>query len=84
MYIRILSGKEEEKYLITQYYFLFYRFKLDLKNLLLTNDKSIKIKIKRIFEFFINKYDCSFDKRNEIINFLQALNNNALYNCRKN
>ena len=57
--------------LIAQYYFLFYRFKFDMKNLLLISDTSIKAKIKGIFEFFINNYNCSVEKRKEINTCLQ-------------
>ena len=77
MYKRIFSKKEEEKLLIFQYYFLFYRFKNDLKHLLLINNNSIIIQFKRIFKFFIDNYNCSIERRNEINSFLNTITTNS-------
>lgn len=73
MYKRLFQKKEEEKYLIFEYNFLFNRLKSNLQYLLLINDKNIKRHIKTIFEYFINNYNCSVDQRNDINNFLKLI-----------
>ena len=73
MYKYIFKQKEEEKYLIAQYNYLFNRLKTDLKRLVLINDTNIKIQIRKIFQYYINNYNCSTEKRNDINNFFKYI-----------
>ena len=73
MYKYIFKKKEEEKYLIAEYNYLFNRIKSDLKFLLLINDNNIKKRFKNIFEFYIKKFNCSEDKKNDISKLLKIL-----------
>ena len=73
MYKKIFQQKEDEKYLIAEYYFLYNRLKWELEYLLLLKDNNIKDHIKNIFQHFINNYNCSIQKRNHIINFLNNI-----------
>ena len=73
MYKHLFQGKEEEKYLIFEYNFLFNRLRDGLQNILLINDYKINASIKNIFSFFINHYNCSLEQRNEINNFLKLI-----------
>ena len=75
MYKKIFQTKQDEKYLIAEYYFLFNRLKSSLNNLLLIKDNTIKDHIKDIFQFFINNYNCSIMIRNEINKFLISIIN---------
>ena len=66
MYKIIFRKKEEEKYLIFDYNFIFNRLKYNLDILLLMNDTYINRKIKNIFEFYISNYNCSINQTNDI------------------
>ena len=73
MYKKIFIKKEDEPYLIAEYYFLLNRLKSELKYLLLIKDNKIKNHIKNIFEYFINNYNCSLENKKEINNFLKLM-----------
>ena len=73
IYKKIFSKKEEEKYLIPEYNFLFNRLKSNLKHILLINNNCINKQIRNIFNYFINNYNCSKNKRNLIIDFLKKI-----------
>ena len=55
MYKKIFPNKENEKYLIAEYIFLFNRLRTEIKNLLLINDIDIKNEIIHIFKFNCSK-----------------------------
>ena len=71
--IHLFIKKEDEPYLIAEYYFLLNRLKSELKYLLLIKDNKIKNHIKNIFEYFINNYNCSLENKKEINNFLKLM-----------
>ena len=73
MYKKIFSKKEEEKYLIVEYNFLFNWLKNAMKQHRLIKDYKINNDIMNIFLFFINNYNCSVTKKNDIINFLRTV-----------
>ena len=76
MYKQIFKRKKHEKYLISEYYYLFNRLKTEFNEILLINDNNIMKQIKNIFEFFINNYKCSKEQKEEIKNFLQLIHVN--------
>jgi hypothetical protein len=59
MYEKIFSLKNEEKYLIAEYYFLFNRIKSKQKSLLLLKDNNLNTQIIYIFKFFLKNYNVS-------------------------
>ena len=73
IYKKIFSKKEEQKYLIAEYNFLFNRLKSKLNNILLINNSCINKQIRNIFEYFINNYNCSINTSNIINNFLKKI-----------
>ena len=73
MYKRLFSNKTEEKKLIAEYYFLVNRLKSQISELLLLNETSVLKQIKDNFVYFINNYNCSIEKKNDIINFLKLI-----------
>ena len=73
MYKKIFVRKEDEPYLIAEYFFLFNRLKWELKYLLLLNDNNIKEHIKNIFQYFLDKYNCTVPQRKEINDFLKII-----------
>ena len=74
MYKKIFQKKEDEKYLIAEYYFLLNRLKWQIKEILILNDQSIKEHILNIFQFFLRNYQCSEEQKNDINNFLKLIN----------
>lgn len=74
MYKKLFSKKEEEKYLVAEYYFLLNRLKNQLQYILLINDDGIKKSIIDNFNFFLNNYESSIEQKNNIINFLKMIN----------
>ena len=66
--------KEDEKYLIAEYYFLLNRLKEQIKDILILNDQSIKEHILNIFQFFLRNYQCTEEQKNDINNFLKLIN----------
>ena len=74
MYKRIFSSKEDEKYLIAEYYFLLNRLKEQINDVLLINDHKIKEHILRIFQHFLKNYNHSKEKIDDINNFLKLIN----------
>ena len=73
MYEKIFKKKEDEKYLIAEYYFLFNRLKSKLNNLLLINDNQIKKYFINIYKHFLDNYNCTIEKRNDINSFIQLI-----------
>lgn len=74
MYKKIFQTKNEEKYLIAEYYFLLNRLKYQINELLLINDRNLKDNINKIFLFFMQNYECSEQQKNDINNFLKLIN----------
>ena len=64
LYEKIFSRKEEQKYLISEYNFLFNRLKANVKNILLINNDCINKQIRNIFEHFINNVFQFVNKKN--------------------
>ena len=73
MYKKLFKSKKDEKYLISEYYFLINRLKSNMKSLLLIKDKHIKDNIINIFQFFISNYKCSKKQRKSINIFLKLI-----------
>ena len=73
-YRKIFQKKEDEKYLIAEYYFLLNRLKEQIKDILILNDQSIKEHILNIFQFFLRNYQCTEEQKNDINNFLKLIN----------
>ena len=76
MYKKIFSSKQDEKYLIAEYIFLFNRIKSQINALILLNSQNINEQIKNIFRNFLNDYKCSTEIRNNITNFIKTININ--------
>ena len=74
MYNKLFNTKENEKYLIAEYFFLFNRLKEQQSHLLLLNADNLKKKIAKIFIFFLNKYKQSIREENDIYNFIKIIN----------
>ena len=74
MYKKIFQTKNEEKYLIAEYYFLLNRLKYQINELLLINDRNLKDNINKIFLLFMQNYECSEQQKNDINNFLKLIN----------
>ena len=74
MYKKIFISQKDVKYLKAEYFYLLNRLKMEIKYLLLINDKIIKEKINKIFKFFLNNYNCTIIQRNYINNFLKMIN----------
>ena len=73
MYEKIFSLKNEEKYLIAEYYFLFNRIKSKAKALLLLNDKNLNNQIINIFKFLLKNYNVSKLNEKSINNFINSI-----------
>ena len=73
MYKYIFSKKEEEKYVIAEYMFLYNRIKSDFKHLILKNDTEVNTQIKNIFGYFIYNYNFSIETKCDINNFLKTI-----------
>ena len=71
---KIFNTKEDEKYLISDYFFLFNVLKNQLIYLLLLNAHNLMKKIKNIFIFFLKNYNISNKRKNNINNFLKLIN----------
>ena len=76
MYKKIFSGKENEKFLITEYVFLLNRIQSQLNYILLLNCHKINNQIIKIFTYFLKNYECSDEQRNNIINLTNSIINN--------
>ena len=74
MYKKIFQTKNEEKYLIAEYYFLLNRLKYQINELLIINDRNLKDNINKIFLLFMQNYECSEQQKNDINNFLKLIN----------
>ena len=74
MYIKLFNTKENEKYLISEYFFLFNRLKEQLIYLLLLNEHNLIKKIEKIFVSFLNDYNLSNKEKNDLNNFLKMIN----------
>ena len=75
MYKKLFNTKENEKYLIAEYFFLFNRLKEQLVYLLLLNKHNLMKKIEKIFLFFLNNYNLSIGEKNDLYKFLKIINN---------
>ena len=75
MYKKLFNTKDNEKYLIAEYFFLFNRLKDQLVYLILLNKHNLMKKIAKIFLFFLNNYNLSIEEKNDIYNFLKIINN---------
>ena len=73
MYEKIFSLKNEEKYLIAEYYFLFNRIKSKQKSLLLLKDNNLNTQIINIFKFFLKNYNVSKINEVSINNFINSI-----------
>ena len=78
MYKKLFKTKEQEKYLIREYYFLLNRLNTEIKYLLLINDTNIKKDINNIFNFFMKHYNCSSNTKRNITSFLKLINVNKV------
>ena len=76
MYKKLFSTKENEKYLMREYIFLFNRLKSEIKFLLLINDNYLKKHIINIFKFYLKNYNCSLEITKDINNFIKLIANN--------
>ena len=65
MYIKLFNTKENEKYLISEYFFLFNRLKEQLIYLLIINEHNLIKKIEKIFVSFLNDYNLSNKEKND-------------------
>ena len=74
MYKKIFANKENEKYLIAEYFFLFNRLDSKKIYILLMNNQNINNKIINIFKTFLKKYDYTDIKRNNITNLINFFN----------
>lgn len=74
MYKKIFSNKEDEKYLIAEYYFLLNRLKEYINDILLINNTNINEHILNIFHDFLKNYQSSKEQRNDIYNLLKLIN----------
>ena len=74
MYKKLFSTKEDEKYLIAEYYYLLNRFHSEMKYLLLINDYKIKENIIKVFQHFLNNYNCSKNQTTNINNLIKSIN----------
>ena len=77
MYAKIFQSKNEQKYLIAEYKFLFKRLLSQKKALLLLNNKNINEQIIHIFKNFMNNYNSSKINYNYINNFLNSINSHT-------
>ena len=75
MYKKLFANKEDEKYLIAEYYFLVNRLNWEIKHLLLINDHKINSQITGIFNFFLKNYNCSAEYRKKMTNLIKLINN---------
>jgi len=73
MYEKIFTSKNEQKYLIGEYYFLLNRLRYNINSLLLLKNKSINDQIIYIFKSFLNKNKVSKNTINIINNFLNRI-----------
>ena len=73
MYAKLFSVKNDEKYLIAEYHFLFNRLRSLQKYLLLLNNKDINNQINYIFQIFLKKYECSTAEKKNINDFLNLI-----------
>ena len=73
MYAKLFSVKNDEKYLIAEYHFLFNRLRSLQKYLLLLNNKDINNQINHIFQIFLKKYECSTAEKKNINDFLNLI-----------
>ena len=73
MYKKLFTSKENEKYLIGEYYFLLNSLKSKQKYLLLLNEHNINAKFVKIFQFFLDNYICSSTQKNYINNFIKII-----------
>ena len=76
MYTKLFPLKNDEKYLIAEYIFLFKRLLSQKNALLLLNNKNINEQIIHIFQNFMNKYNSSKINYQYINNFLNSINSN--------
>ena len=77
MYAKIFQSKNEQKYLIAEYKFLFKRLLSQKKALLLLNNKNINEQIIHIFKNFMNNYNSSKIDYYYINNFLNSINSHT-------
>ena len=73
MYKKLFFNKENERFLIAEYLFLFKRIELRLNDLLLINDHDINHQFIKIFRNFLENYNCTDYQRKEIINLINSL-----------
>ena len=74
MYYKIFSTKDNEKFLMAEYIYLFNRLNSRLKTLLLINDHRINKRIIKTFQFFLKNYNCSNYQKKNIIKFINLIN----------
>lgn len=73
MYKKLFLNKENEKFLIAEYLFLFNRIESQLNNLLFLNDHDINQQFINVFKTFLENYNCSDYQKNKIINLINSL-----------
>jgi hypothetical protein len=74
MYKKIFATKENERYLIAEYFFLYNRLKSQINYLLLIKNRKINNKIIKTFKLFLKKYECTTTERNNITKFINLIN----------
>ena len=73
MYKKLFSNKENERFLIAEYFFLLNRLESQLNELLLINDHNLNTRIINIFKYFIENYNCTEIQKNKITNFTNLI-----------
>jgi glycosyltransferase involved in cell wall biosynthesis len=73
MYEKLFTSKNDQKYLIGEYYYLLNKLRSKIKSLLLLNEKSINDQIIYIFKLFLNKNNVSISTTNNINDFLNRI-----------
>ena len=73
MYEKIFSLKNEEKYLIAEYYFLFNRIQSEKNALLIIKDKNLNNQIINIFKFLLKNYNVSKFNEKNINNLINSI-----------
>ena len=73
-YKKIFETKEDEKYLIAEYFFLLNRLNSQKNYILLIKNRNITSKIVNIFKSFLSKFKCTDSERDNIIKLINFIN----------
>jgi hypothetical protein len=73
MYKKIFSLKEDEKYLIAEYFSLFNHLHKQMDKFLLINDNKMKKYFINTLHYFINHYNCTLKQKHYIKNILSSI-----------